>query len=46
MIDEDGATIDPGTTLDAGTAVRLSVSKGPATPPSTLDPTDSATPSQ
>ena len=49
MIDGDNATIDPGTTLDAGTAVRLSVSKGPAAPPSapsTPTPTGSATPSQ
>jgi hypothetical protein len=39
IIDADSATIDPGTSLDAGTAVRLSVSKGPAAAPSTPTPT-------
>jgi serine/threonine-protein kinase len=37
LIDADGTTVAPGTTLDAGTPVRLVVSRGPATPP-TLTP--------
>jgi serine/threonine-protein kinase len=43
LIDADAATIDPGTTLDAGTAVRLLVSTGPAVAPAATTPTDSAT---
>ena len=39
IIDADSATIDPGTSLDAGTDVRLAVSKGPAAAPSTPTPT-------
>ncbi|MGT2427280.1 Stk1 family PASTA domain-containing Ser/Thr kinase [Amnibacterium kyonggiense] len=42
LVDGDGATIATGTTLDAGTAVRLVVSTGPAdgssTPPASTPP--------
>jgi serine/threonine-protein kinase len=42
LVDQDGTTIDPGTGLDPGTPVRLSVSTGPATTPGTPAPTASA----
>jgi serine/threonine-protein kinase len=43
LVDADGATVEPGTTLDAETAVRIWVSKGPAAPPSSPTPTGSST---
>ena len=47
LIDERGATVDPGSALAAGTALRLVVSSGPAPvepadPPATPDPIETA----